>query len=221
MFYTLSEKNCTIWARFKLSSANAFSFDEAKHLLFGKELTHSLTMTPFDIPGKQAFWKHCGKRRNCSWAIFPFPTVFSTCLDYFLPFSSNLKLSSANSFSLEESKICHLVLVLTKSEPYNLHIQTITTRVNLCSPSMLIWAKTFLLFVNFQHVQKHSTSQYGQLFEKIEFLWIYNNVITYTIWYDLIRDILTLSQTSPGFYTSAVQVFWKHCGKKEKLLFFP
>ena len=29
-------------------------------------LTHSHTMTPFDAPGKQAFWKHCGKRRNCS-----------------------------------------------------------------------------------------------------------------------------------------------------------
>ena len=29
-------------------------------------LTHSHTMTPFDAPRKQAFWKHCGKRRNCS-----------------------------------------------------------------------------------------------------------------------------------------------------------
>ena len=55
-------------------------------------------MTPFDAPGKQAFWKYCGKKRN-----FYFPTVFSTRLDSFLPFSS--KLSSANSFSLEESKI--------------------------------------------------------------------------------------------------------------------
>ena len=27
-------------------------------------LTCSHTMTPFDAPGKQAFWKHCGKRRN-------------------------------------------------------------------------------------------------------------------------------------------------------------
>ena len=36
------------------------------------------------------------------------PAVFSTHLESFLPFSSNLKLSSANSFSLEESKICHL-----------------------------------------------------------------------------------------------------------------
>ena len=31
--------------------------------------------------------------------------MFSTCSDNFLPFSSNLKSSSANSFSLEESKI--------------------------------------------------------------------------------------------------------------------
>ena len=37
-----------------------------------------------------------------------FKTVFSTLLENFLPFSSNLKLSSANSFSLEESKICGL-----------------------------------------------------------------------------------------------------------------
>ena len=41
-------------------------------------------------------------------AISPFPTVFSTGLKNFLPFSSNLKLLSANSFSLEESKICCL-----------------------------------------------------------------------------------------------------------------
>ena len=36
---------------------------------------------------------------------------FSQCfylLENFLPFSSNSKLSSANSFNLEESKICHL-----------------------------------------------------------------------------------------------------------------
>ena len=38
-------------------------------------------------------------------AISPFPTVFSVCLDSFLPFSTNLKLSSANSSISEESKI--------------------------------------------------------------------------------------------------------------------
>ena len=35
-------------------------------------------------------------------------TVFSTCLESFLPFSISLKLSPANSFSLEVSKICRL-----------------------------------------------------------------------------------------------------------------
>ena len=41
-------------------------------------------------------------------AIYPFPTVFSIRLDNFLPWSSSLKISSANSFSLDESKICRL-----------------------------------------------------------------------------------------------------------------
>ena len=39
-----------------------------------------------------------------------FPQCFFTHLDNFRPFSSNLKLSSAHSFSLEESKICCLVM---------------------------------------------------------------------------------------------------------------
>ena len=34
--------------------------------------------------------------------------MFSTLLEKFLPYSSNLKLLSANSFRLEESGICHL-----------------------------------------------------------------------------------------------------------------
>ena len=42
----------------------------------------------------------------------------------------------------------------------------------------------------------------------------------------LYRNGLTLSQTSPGFYVSAVQVFWKHCRKGEiarnkQFLLFP
>ena len=63
----------------------------------------------FYVFAVQVFWKHCGKRRNRSKrAISPFPTVFSTLLIHFLLFSSSLKLSFANSFSLEESKICRL-----------------------------------------------------------------------------------------------------------------
>ena len=37
-----------------------------------------------------------------------FATVFSTLMENFLPFSSNLKVSSTNSFSLEGSEIFHL-----------------------------------------------------------------------------------------------------------------
>ena len=62
--------------------------------MFYQILTHSHTMTPFE--------NTVGKGE-----ISPFPTVFFTCLDNFLPFSSNLKLSSA---SLEKSKICRLVM---------------------------------------------------------------------------------------------------------------
>ena len=39
--------------------------------------------------------------------------MFSTSLENFLPFSSTLKSSSANSFSLEETKICRLRRVKT------------------------------------------------------------------------------------------------------------
>ena len=41
-------------------------------------------------------------------AISPFLTVFSTLSGNFLPFSSNSKLLSANSLTLEGSKICCL-----------------------------------------------------------------------------------------------------------------
>ena len=72
-------------------------------------LTLSQTSPSFYVSAVQAFWKHSGKRRNCSWrAISPFPTVFSTHSENFLSFSSNLKLSSGKSFSLEGSKICCL-----------------------------------------------------------------------------------------------------------------
>ena len=67
-------------------------------------------MTPFDAPINNPFENTVGKgeiARNEQFLVFP---VFSTHLDNFLPFLSNLKLSSANSLSLEESKICRLVM---------------------------------------------------------------------------------------------------------------
>ena len=72
-------------------------------------LTFSQTSPGFYVSAVQVFWKHSGKRKNCSLrAISSFPTVFSTHLENFLPFSSSLKLSFAESFSLEKSEICCL-----------------------------------------------------------------------------------------------------------------
>ena len=66
-------------------------------------------MSPFDAPGKQAFENTVGKGEiagNKQFLLFP---VFSTHLDNFFAMS-NLKLSSAISFCLEESEICRLVM---------------------------------------------------------------------------------------------------------------
>ena len=56
----------------------------------------------------RSFENTVGKGETACNEHSPFPAVFSTHLESFLPFLSNLKLLSANSFSLEESKICCL-----------------------------------------------------------------------------------------------------------------
>ena len=48
-------------------------------LSFCFSLTLSETSPGFYVSAVKVFWKHCGKRRNCSlWALSPFPTLFST-----------------------------------------------------------------------------------------------------------------------------------------------
>ena len=74
-------------------------------------LTHSHTMTPMTPLGKKPFENTLGKgeiARNEQFLLFP-QCVLPVWIA-FMPFSSNLKLSSANSFSLKESKICRLVM---------------------------------------------------------------------------------------------------------------
>ena len=74
----------------------AFSLDHSNILPSSQVLTLSQTSPGFYVSAVQVFKKHSGKRRNCSLReISPFPTVFSTRLDNFLPLSSNLKVSSA------------------------------------------------------------------------------------------------------------------------------
>ena len=70
-------------------------------------LTLSQTRPGFYVSAVLVFWKHCEKRWNCSQrAISLFSTAFSTRLKNFLQFSSDIKLSSANSLSFEGSKFC-------------------------------------------------------------------------------------------------------------------
>ena len=78
------------------------------HTLTHGSLTLSKTSPCFYVSAVQVFRKHCGKRRNCMLrAVSPYPHCCLPCCISFL-FSSNSKLSSVNSFSLEESKICCL-----------------------------------------------------------------------------------------------------------------
>ena len=62
-------------------------------------------MTPFDISGKEAFSKHCGKRRKC-WlpAFSPFPTLFSTLSKIEIIIYVTIILLSANAFNLDKVK---------------------------------------------------------------------------------------------------------------------
>ena len=87
-------------------SETFLSFIHSSHFLMSlylRGLALSQTSPCSYVSAGQVLRKHRGKRRNCSSrAISPFPPVFSTVLKKnLLPISSNLKLSSTDSFSLE------------------------------------------------------------------------------------------------------------------------
>ena len=67
--------------------------------------------------------KTLGKGEIACYEQFLLFPVFSTCLEKFLLFSLNSKLSSAISFSLEESKICHLGKCWRRQELWALKAQ--------------------------------------------------------------------------------------------------
>ena len=68
-------------------------------------LTLSQTSYCFHVSAVQVFRKLCGKSEQRR-EMAPFRTAFSSYSEMFAPFSSNIKLSSANSLSLEEYKVC-------------------------------------------------------------------------------------------------------------------
>ena len=75
-------------------------------VLCGKGLTLSETNPGVYVCSASLFKTRWEKEKLLVRSNSPFPTVFSTHFDNFLPFLSNLKLLSANSFSCEVSKIC-------------------------------------------------------------------------------------------------------------------
>ena len=87
VFYPFG-KLSIIFIKLKIVVCKLFQFERVYNLSFGKGL------------------KNCSQ--NSDRAISPFPTVFSIHLENFPSFSSNLKLSSANSFNLKECTICRL-----------------------------------------------------------------------------------------------------------------
>ena len=66
---------------------------------FAQALSH--TSPGFYVSAVQVFFETLWEKEKSS-----FPTVFSTLLETFLPFSLNLELLTANPFSLEDFKIC-------------------------------------------------------------------------------------------------------------------
>ena len=89
------------------SNVNDLLFND---LLFGKpSLTVSQTNPDFYVSAVQIFENTAGKGEIARIEQFLlFPQCFLPISMDFQPFSSNLKLSSANSVSLEGSKICRL-----------------------------------------------------------------------------------------------------------------
>ena len=87
------------------------SYFQSRRVLFGKELTLSQTRPGFYMSAVylsllKTTW---GKGEiACNEQFLLFPHCFLPPLDIFLPFLFNSKVSSANSFHLEESKICLL-----------------------------------------------------------------------------------------------------------------
>ena len=91
-------KNFTLFRSFKMKEMR-------QHSPILQYLTHSHTMTPFDVSGKEAFWKHCGKRRNCLYKQFLlYPQYFLLSKSEIIIFVT-LNLSSVNAFNLVLSKI--------------------------------------------------------------------------------------------------------------------
>ena len=113
MFSTLPTTEIILLLNINVLSANLLNLVRFKHLSFGKEPTFPQTSPRFYVSAVQVFCKNCRKiTRNEQFLLFP-RCIAPFCETFAI--SSNSKLSFANSFSLEESKVCLFGKELTLS----------------------------------------------------------------------------------------------------------
>ena len=158
-------------------------------------------------------------------AISPFLTVFSTLYNTYFSFQMHFKMSSAICFNLDQSKTLSSANRLTLYQ----------------NEKILDWSKLKAFADN--KIKFNATEKLKFLLERVENTgkrkkcWLpafspFPTMFSKEFLYSVVKSglcgkELTLCQTSPGFYLSPVQVFWKHCGKKrrnwfnEQFLLFP
>ena len=94
-------------------------------------LTLSETSPVFYVSAAQVFWKHCGKRGNCSKrAISPFPIMFSTHLDGF-----------SAIFIKFEIVLCKLFQFGKKHHTMNHSISSFTLKLHCPLLCYFLWPK--------------------------------------------------------------------------------
>ena len=105
---------------------------------------------------------------------------------------------------------------------FNIHLQNVSTQVSLRNPRRLTLGRNVLLLVKVLHAQELFYAMDQSVLKQKQAM-LSNGFIERTHF----QDVLTLSQTSPGFYVSAVQAAFENTvgkgeiARNEQFLLFP
>ena len=101
-------------------------------------------MTPSDVSGKEAFSKHCGKRRKCWQPAFShFPTMFSTLSNTEIIIYVTFILLSANASNMDKVKFLSSGNGLKASAQNQLHMSQLTVCLKQCRKKKQYFFKPF------------------------------------------------------------------------------
>ena len=169
--------------------------------------------------------KQFGKRRKCFLPAFsPLPTIFSEALvhralkrqncltkgfkQWFALFAWAI-FQALSRIRPNWKKTIRIIVVPFKY----MHSLFVLNKWKPSSRSITIQDRDLILY--------HATLRPGSSVSSVLDLWTGGRWFDLRIgrffqWGSMIGIVagLTLSQTSPGFYVSAVNIFWKHCGKR-------